>query len=208
MTSDVAAIVLAAGRGTRFGATPKLLATLDGKPLVRHAAEAALASGVAPVLVVVGHHAEDIGAALIDLPVRIVPNPAYAEGLSTSLKAGFAALPAEAEAALILLADMPQVRASLLRNLVVAWREAGRPAALVPRIGGLRGNPVVLSRALAPEVAGLDGDAGAGPLLRGRTDVVEHDVDDPAIGWDVDTPDALERLRAVQASTTPWRMAE
>jgi molybdenum cofactor cytidylyltransferase len=86
---SVAALVLAAGRGSRFGQEPKLLAELEGKPLVRHVAEAALASRAEPTLVVTGHRADAIGAALRDLPVALRHNPDYADGLSTSLRQGF-----------------------------------------------------------------------------------------------------------------------
>lgn len=206
--SGVAAVVLAAGRGTRFGDVPKVLATLDGKPLVRHVAEAALAAGLAPVLVVVGHGAEAVRSALADLPVEVVPNPGFAQGLSTSLRAGFASLPPEAQGAAILLADMPRVHSTLLRRLAGAWLDAGRPAALVPVHQGRRGNPVILSLALAPEISRLCGDAGAGQLLRGLGEVLEWDVDDVAVTQDVDTPEALRELRSAQASTTPCRMAE
>jgi len=200
--SDVAAIVLAAGRGSRFGAEPKMLARFEGVALVRRAAEAALGGGGSPVLVVVGHRATDVRVALEGLDVRIVENSAYADGLSTSLRAGFAALPEMARAAIVLLGDMPTVDAGLVASLIEAWATRGRPSALVPTWEGRRGNPVVLSRALAPEVECLAGDVGAGAFLRGRADVVEWPVDDPAVALDVDTAEAL-----AQASTTPSRMA-
>ncbi|WP_230530726.1 nucleotidyltransferase family protein [Microvirga roseola] len=193
--SDVAAIVLAAGRGTRFGSEPKLLAPLSDKPLVRHVAEAAVASSAQPVVAVTGHRAEEVEAALSDLSVRLVRNAAFAEGLSTSLRAGFSALPSHARAAIILLGDMPLVSAALIDTLVSAWREQGEPAALVPTLDGRRGNPVVLSLVLEDTIQGLSGDAGAGPLLRGRADVLEWPVEDPAILQDVDTAEELGRLR-------------
>ena len=202
---SVAALILAAGRGTRFGEEPKLLASLEGKPLVRHAADAALASSARPVILVVGSRAAAVRAACSGVAVEVVLNSAFADGLSTSLRAGFAALPAQIEGALILLGDMPRIGAALLDRLVSAWGQAGRPPALVPTYGGRRGNPVLLSRVLAPEIAALSGDEGAGRLLRGRADVVEFPVDDEAVATDVDTPEALRRLG--QASTTPSRIA-
>ena len=207
----VAAIVLAAGRGTRFGPAPKLLASLDGKPLVRHAVEAACHAAVSPVLVVTGHRASEIEAAVVDLPIRVVPNSAYADGLSTSLQAGFAALPGGCQAAIVLLGDMPRVDAALVDRLIAAWEEAGRPAAVVPTHAGRRGNPVLLSRILAPGIAHLTGDTGAGPLLRGRADVLEFPTESGAVTLDIDTAPALERLGAggqAPASTTPSRIAE
>jgi len=206
--AEIAGIVLAAGQGTRFGAPPKLLAELDGKPLVRHAVEAALGSSVSAVLVVVGHREAEVRAALGGLPVTFVPNPAYADGLSTSLRAGFALRPAEAEACVIMLGDMPRVTSGVVDGLIAAWREAGRPAAALPVRDGRRGNPVLLSIALAGEIAELTGDTGAGPLLRDRPDVLEWPVDDPAVALDVDTPDALARLDQAASSTTPASTAE
>lgn len=208
MSSDIGAIVLAAGRGTRFGEAPKMLAALAGRPLVRHVAEAALAGGLRPVLVVVGHRAEEVGAALDGLPVALVENPAFAEGLSTSLKAGAAALPAGLGGAFVLLGDMPLVGAGLIGRLAGAWREAGRPAALVPTYGGRRGNPVLLGRAILDRVGTLSGDAGAGRLLKSETGILAWPVDDPAVALDIDTPEALAAAAGGQASTTPFRMAE
>lgn len=190
--SEVAAIVLAAGSGIRFGGG-KLLAPFRGKQLVRHAVEAALASSAAPVLVVVGADEERIASALTGLVVRYVQNPRFAEGLSTSLQAGFAALPAESRAAMVLLGDMPLVRAGLIDALVAAWRVGG-PEAVVPTCRGRRGNPVLLSRALEPDLHALSGDVGAGPLLRARPSVREVPVEEEAVLLDADTPDALARL--------------
>jgi molybdenum cofactor cytidylyltransferase len=190
----VAAVILAAGRGTRFGVEPKLLAQLDGKPLVRHVAEAAAGSSARPVLAVAGHRAGEVESHLAGLPLTIVRNPDYAQGLSTSLKAGFLALPGSAPGAIVLLGDMPRVSAALIDALCAAWAEAGAPAALVPVFRGRRGNPAVLSATLRPAIMDLSGDAGAGPILRGREDVVEWATDDPAVVQDVDTPEALGAL--------------
>jgi molybdenum cofactor cytidylyltransferase len=191
---SVAAIILAAGQGTRFGAESKLLADLAGKPLVRHVAEAALGSKSVPVLAVLGHRSEEVEAVL-PLGVRRVENPDYALGLSTSLRAGFAALDPAAQAAVVLLGDMPQVTPELIDRLIEAWIGAGRPAAVVPTHQGRRGNPVLLSAALAPEIATLSGDTGAGALLRARSDVHELPVTVASILADVDTPEALAALR-------------
>jgi molybdenum cofactor cytidylyltransferase len=193
--SDVAAIVLAAGRGTRFGEQPKLLARIGGKALVRHAAEAAINAATDPVIVVTGHRADEVQAELQGLPVLIVHNPLFAEGLSTSLKAGFSALPPKIRAALILLGDMPFVKAGLIDALVAGWHAAGSPAALVPTLDGRRGNPVVISRALQAAIEGLSGDVGAGPVLRGRPDVVEWPTADTAVVQDIDTQDELGKLQ-------------
>lgn len=206
--TDVAAVILAAGQGRRFGAAPKLLAEFGGKPLVRHAAEAALAC-VEAVLVVVGEREAEIRAALAGLPVVFVPNPDYAAGLSTSLQEGFAARPEGAKAVLVMLGDMPLVSPPLLTALIAAWRDGGHPAAVVPVRQGQRGNPVLLSTRLAPEIAELKGDVGAGPILRDLADVLEWPTDDPAVAADVDTPAALADLAGqARPRTTPLSTAE
>ena len=193
--SDVAAIVLAAGRGTRFGREPKLLARLGGKPLVRRVAEAAAISIADPVIVVTGHRANEIEDSLEGLPIQVVRNTAFADGLSTSLKVGFGALPDKVKAAVVLLGDMPLIEADLINILVNRWREMGEPAALVPTLNGKRGNPVVLSRELDDMIDGLSGDVGAGPALRGRAGVLEWPTTDPAILKDFDTADEISKLQ-------------
>lgn len=193
--SGVAALLLAAGRGTRFGDEPKLLAEVGGKALVRHVAEAAAGSTADPVIVVTGHRGDEVEAALLGLPVRIVHNALFAQGLSTSLKAGFAALPPEARAAVVLLGDMPFVTPALIDGLVAGWWDSGEPAALVPTWNGQRGNPVVLARHLQSTIQTLSGDVGAGPVLRGRPDVLEWPTADPAVVQDIDTREAFARYR-------------
>ena len=188
--SAVAGLVLAAGRGTRFGAEPKLLAALDGQPIVRRTAAAARAAGLDPVIAVTGHAADRVGAALAGLGIRLVRNPSYADGLSTSLAAGIRALPAEAPAVIVLRGDMPGVAPGTIRARVAAFD--GPCAALVPTFAGRRGNPVLLGRRLFPDLCDLTGDSGAGALLRGRADVAELAVDDPAILADIDTRAALD----------------
>jgi len=194
-TDDVAAILLAAGRGTRFGGEPKLLAQVGDKALVRHAAEAAVNSTAHPVIVVTGHRAEEVRSALLGLPVHIVHNALFAQGLSTSLRAGFSALPSSARAAIVVLGDMPFVTAGLIDDLVTGWRDGGEPAALVPTLNGRRGNPVVISRELQAMIEGLSGDAGAGPILRGRPDVLEWPTNDPAVLQDIDTKEEFAKHR-------------
>ena len=185
-------VLLAAGRGTRFGPEPKLLADLGGRPLVRHAAEAACASGLGPVVAVLGAHAPAVQAALVGLDIHTVENPLYAEGLSTSLRAGLAALPPTCAGAVVMLGDMPLVAPALLRRLAEAVD--GAAAAIVPVWAGRRGNPVLLNRdRLAADLSELVGDRGAAPLLAGRPDVVEI-AGEAGTSLDIDTPEALMGL--------------
>lgn len=191
---NIAAVVLAGGRSTRFGAN-KLVADLGGKPMVRRVVEAALGSAASPVLVVTGHQDAEIGRVLTGLDVVLVHNPDYAEGLSTSLKAGIAAVPPEAAGALVLLGDMPQIASAHLDQLIVAFRDKGG-AILVPTHVGKRGNPVLWPRACFEEMLRLKGDAGAKRLLAAHASRVrEVDLGTDAIFLDVDTPEVLAQVR-------------
>jgi molybdenum cofactor cytidylyltransferase len=203
---EIGAVVLAAGRSSRFRAAggeeiSKLVALLDGKPLVRHAAEAALASRARPVVVVTGHAREAVEAALAGLPVVFAHNAAFAAGLASSLRAGVAALPADVAGALVLLGDMPRIEAALLDRLIEAF--AARPLALAaaPVHGGRRGNPALLSRALFAALARLEGDEGARRLL-GEADpkrIVEVEVESDGVTLDIDTPGELAAARNLRS---------
>ncbi|HYW60137.1 MAG TPA: molybdopterin-binding/glycosyltransferase family 2 protein [Xanthobacteraceae bacterium] len=193
----VAAIVLAAGRSTRMGGPNKLLAEVGGKPLVRIAVEQALASRARPVVVVTGHQREQVEAALKGLRVIFAHNPDFADGLSTSIKAGVAALPAEVDGAIVCLGDMPQVDAGLIDRLLAAFDPEKGALVVVPTIAGKRGNPVVWSRRFFADLAKLDGDIGARHLIGSYPEaVVEVAVTGRAAFTDVDTPDALRALKA------------
>jgi molybdenum cofactor cytidylyltransferase len=189
----IAAVVLAAGRATRMGSN-KLMAEAGGKPLLRHVVDASLASSARPVIVVTGHEAEAVTGALRGCDVRFVHNGHFAEGLSTSLKTGIAAVPSDAAGAVILLGDMPAVTAALIDELIDAFAHVPHMAAVVPVHGGQRGNPVLLSRRLFREVPRLKGDRGARPILDDHTDVLEI-RGDHGVTLDIDTPAALEALR-------------
>jgi len=196
----VAAVILAAGQSTRFGAGPegtKLAAGLDGKPLICHVADAALVSRAHPVCLVTGHAEEKILSLLAGMDLFSVHNGAYAEGLSSSLKAGIAALPPDVRGAVILLADMPLVTPEIIDQLIACFEAAPAEAeAVVPVREGRHGNPVLIGRGLFPEIAKLSGDRGAGGLLKqaGRA-ILECSIDDAAIEIDVDTRPALNGLK-------------
>lgn len=193
----VAALVLAAGRSTRMGAVNKLIAEIGGKPLVRIAAEQALASQARPVIVVTGHQREKVEAALADLPVRFVHNADYVRGLGTSLKAGIAAVPEEVDGAVVCLGDMPQVDAALIDKLIAAFDPERGAFVVVPSIEGRRGNPVLWSRRFFPDLMQIQGDVGARHLIGGYTEaVVEVPVDGAAALTDVDTPESLSAVKA------------
>ena len=192
----VAAIVLAAGRSTRMEGANKLLEDYAGKPLVRHAVEAALASKASSVTVVTGHQQAEVRAALAGLAVSLVHNPNFAEGLSTSVRAGIAALPAESDAALIALGDMPLVDAALLDRLISAFEPDKGALIVLPVTERQRGNPVIWARRFFDELQAIEGDAGGRQILKANSDaVVEIPVSSSATSFDVDTKEALAQLR-------------
>lgn len=197
--AHIACIVLAAGRSTRMGPANKLTADIGGTPMVRRVAEAAVASAARPVLVVTGHQAADVRAALAALEVVFVHNPDYALGLSSSLKAGVRAVPESCNGALVLLGDMPRIAAAHLDRLMAAFAEAAGSAIVVPTHAGRRGNPVLWPRVLFAEMLQLEGDAGARRLFAVHADRIrEVDLGTDAIFADVDTPEALAQVRGGQ----------
>jgi molybdenum cofactor cytidylyltransferase len=194
----IASIVLAAGCSSRMGPRNKLLESIGGEPMVRRVAAVANGSGAKPVIVVTGYEAAEVGAALHGLGVTVILNLEYADGLSTSLRAGVNALPTGIDGALILLGDMPEVEDSVLRALMAAF--TGGSTICVPVCHGRKGNPVLWGSRYFPEMMELTGDAGAKPLMaRHQAQLIEIEVATDSIFRDVDAPDDLARIR--QAGT-------
>lgn len=190
--SSVAGIILAAGESRRFGGA-KLLAPLDGRPLVQHVIDAANASSLEPVVLVVGAGADELLASVRLGRALVVRNAAYATGQAGSLQAGLTAVTG-ADAAVVLLADMPGVRVALIEALVATQRES-HAAAVASLWRGRRTPPTLLHRDLWPVLHDLRGDVGAREVLAGRTDVVDLDID-PTLGSldDIDTSEDHARV--------------
>lgn len=191
------AVLLAAGRSSRMGGPNKLMALFQGKPLVRRTAERVLASKADGMVVVTGHQAGRISEALAGLHIPVAHNADFPTGLASSLKAGVAALPADAAGALIVLGDMPEVLASDLDRLIDAFERADSRVVVRATHEGRRGNPVILPRSLFDAIAQLEGDAGARHLVEASgVDVIDVEIGMGA-EVDVDTPEALEMAGGV-----------
>jgi molybdenum cofactor cytidylyltransferase len=200
----IAAVVLAAGRSTRMGAANKLLAEVGGQPMVRRVLDQVLASQAADVVVVTGHERGRIETALDDPTdgglCRLVHNPDFAAGLSTSLHRGLAALSKEIDGALVCLGDMPEVTAGVIDRLIAAFDPLDGRTICLPTWAGKRGNPVLLARRYFAEVQAISGDVGARALIGEYPEAVsEVAMDDLASGFgvleDVDTPEDLSARR-------------
>ncbi len=188
----VAALVLAAGQSRRMGPVNKLLAEVDGRPMVAHAVDAALASAARPVVVVTGHEPERVRAALAGRDVTFAHNPLYVEGLSGSLRAGLDALPADIDGVVVLLGDMPSVATGHIDRLIAAFDPAGGKTICVPTFNGKRGNPVLWARRYFAEMREVAGDVGARHLIGAHADeICEVAMADTAVLEDLDTPEAL-----------------
>lgn len=187
----IAGIVLAAGMSRRMGQN-KLTLPLEGKPLLRHAVEAALAGKLDPVIVVTGHDAPSVRDALAGLPVCFAHNDVFADGLSTSLRKGITAVPPECDGAMVLLGDMPAIGSELVTRLVAAFNPAQGHAICVATAQGEWGHPVLWGRQFFSEMENLRGDAGARAVMTRHLDHIrEVETGDLAPLIDIDTPEAL-----------------
>lgn len=187
----VAALILAAGLSSRFGDGHKLLADLEGKPVLRHVVDHAKASSASPILVVTGHRAEEVRN-VAGPDVTVVHNPSYAEGLAGSLRAGLSALPKGLDGVLVCLGDMPDVSSATLEALIAAFNPVEGRAICLPVMDGKRGNPTLLGLQFLPDLMRLEGDSGARSLFGPHAEwVCEVPVKDPGILHDYDTPAAL-----------------
>jgi molybdenum cofactor cytidylyltransferase len=184
----IGAIVLAAGLSSRM-LTNKLVMPFRGRPLIRHAVDAVVASRAAPVVVVTGSGGAEVSAVLKGLDIEIVENRDFSMGLSESLKCGVRSLPASCEGAVVMLGDMPLVTADLVDSLIAHFDAAH--SICIPVRGGRRGNPVLWGRQHFPAILALEGDRGAKSLLPSRA-VCEVPAPDDGIFIDIDTTADLE----------------
>lgn len=191
----ISIVILAAGRSSRLGESKQLL-PLAGQPLLAHAIAQALAVDPVEVIVVLGHRAEAIQAAVERPGVRFVVNPDFADGQSTSMIAGLAALDPRSDAALFLLGDQPDVGSKTISRLIDAARSSPAPI-VAPLYAGVMGNPVVFRRGVFPELLAVSGDEGARSVIRkDPARVLRVSVSDDPPPADVDTRADYEALVA------------
>ncbi len=195
---SIAAVVLGAGRSRRMAPHNKLLIPdKTGKPMIARVVDNVLSSGARPVLVVLGHMAEEVETALAGRPVRYVHAPDYAEGLAASLKAGIAAVPPECAAAVVCLGDMPLVTGRMIDRLLAAYDPTEGRRIVLPTFRGKQGNPMLWDRSFFPEILEITGDSGARFLVGKHLEVVaEIEMADDAVLRDFDTTESLATLPA------------
>jgi molybdenum cofactor cytidylyltransferase len=193
-TGAIAGLVLAAGSSTRMGEN-KLLLRLGEESVLRRAVRRASEAGLDPVLVVLGHDADRAREELAGLSCRSVVNPGWSLGKSTSVRAGVAAVPPEAVAAIVILADMPLVTAGMLSELVRTYRR-GATRLVASRYGDVHAPPVLYDRTLFGELAAMEGD-GCGKQI-----VKRHGAEAAILSWppavlaDLDVPSDYARIQA------------
>ncbi|MCX6598074.1 MAG: nucleotidyltransferase family protein [Acidobacteria bacterium] len=191
--AETAIIILAAGQASRMG-RPKQLLDFGGRPLVRHAAETALAAELGPVVVVTGAYQQQVEAALADLPVRIAFNPRWEEGIGTSIQAGLAVLSEDTAGLILTLADLPLLTAGTYRRLVEIHGQSGPPI-VAAAYEGTVGVPVYFARPYFAHLAALAPAAGCkGVILKHPHDAYHEPC--PEAATDVDTAEDYAHLCA------------
>ena len=188
----VGGVLLAAGSSSRMGEN-KLHLEIDGEPLLARAARRGLAAGLSPLVVVLGHEAERSLRVLAGLDCRPIVNPDHGQGIVTSLRAGLAALPADAVAAVVLLADMPFVETGMIAGLVARYRASAAPL-VISDYAGVTAPPMLYDRLLFGELGAMD-DGRCGKQV-----VRRHRAEAEVLSWpaaalaDLDTPEDVASL--------------
>ena len=199
-SGPVALLLLAAGASARMG-RPKQLLPYHGRTLLRHAAETAVASGCAPIVLVTGALHDELLAEIAGLPIQAVRNENWETGMASSIQTGLAAVaPAQPCAVLIMLTDQPLATPALLRQLVAQQQQTQAPI-VAAAYGDTLGVPAIFARALLPELQLLQGQQGAVRLIAGQGAAVGR-VDFPAGLLDVDTPEQYAALVALGTGTS------
>ena len=201
----VGAVLLAAGSGSRLGGRPKSLLELGGVPLIRRQLIALSGAGVDEVVVVLGHHAEVIEAAVQDFPVTLARNLAPDDGQASSVRIGLQALTGKLDAVIVALADQPMINAQDITDLISAFKKRGEASMVVPRVAGEPGNPVVFEAALRDEWLASGANAACRRWREANPGRVHWlDTDNRRYRVDIDTPDDLLRFSERTGHVLRW----
>ncbi len=188
----ISGIVLAAGMSTRMG-EPKPLLRISGKTSIRHVIDALKMSRLEEIIVVLGHEAAAVSQAVRLDDVKIVVNPEYQKGMSTSLRAGIGAINVRSEAVLVALVDQPLVKPVTIDRLIDEYRTV-KSGIVIPVFQGVRGNPVLVDRRFFPELMEIYGDVGCRAIFHRHPEAIHRvEVNDPGILVDIDTPEDLQK---------------
>jgi molybdenum cofactor cytidylyltransferase len=202
---STAAIILAAGSSSRMGAgRHKLLLPLDDRPVLAHVIDATLASQARPVVIVLGHHADQVRmqiAMYTEHPaITLIENPDYLQGMSTSMRSGLQAIVSHdykkynIDSALILLGDQPLLTPKIIDTLINTWQTTGKRM-VAPLYNGKRGNPILFAVSLFPELLEVSGDEGGRSIVeRHRSELQTVELGDAMASYDVDTWEAYQQV--------------
>ncbi len=189
----ISAIILAAGKSLRMG-FPKLLLSVEGKSLLQHVIDSTLKSKVDDVVIVLGAEAAKLKREIKPGKARIIVNPSYDEGQSTSLRAGLQSINPKSQAVIILLGDQPFINSATINALIDKYQESRSPV-VAPVYNGKRGNPVLFDRALIPELVDAKGDQGGRKIVEEYTDrIATIEIDSAIVGIDIDTWDDYQEM--------------
>jgi molybdenum cofactor cytidylyltransferase len=204
----VGAVLLAAGAGSRLGGRPKSLLELGGVPLIRRQLIALSGAGVDELVVVIGHHAEMIEAAVREFPLTLARNPAPDDGQASSVRVGLSALAGKIDAVIVALADQPLLNAQDITALIAAFKQRGAAAMVVPRVAGEPGNPVIFEAGLRDEWLAGDVDAACRRWRSAHPQRVHwFDIDNSRYRVDIDTPEDLRRFTERTGHELRWPAA-
>ena len=206
----VGAVVLAAGAGSRLGGRPKALLELGGVPLILRQLVALSGAGVDEVVVVTGHHAEAIEAAVRPFPITLAHNATPDDGQPSSVRIGLQALSPKLDAVMVALADQPLINEQDITALIGAFKKRGDASMVVPRVASedgerLPGNPVIFDAALREEWLAGSADLACRKWRLAHPERVHwFDTDNRRYRIDIDTPEDLERFAATTGHTLQW----
>ena len=204
----VGAVLLAAGSGSRLGGRPKSLLELGGVPLIRRQLIALSGAGVDELVVVLGHHADAIEAAVRDFPITLARNPSPDDGQASSVRIGLQALGGKLDAVIVALADQPMVNSQDISALIGAFKQRGEAAMVVPRVAGEPGNPVMFEAALRDEWLAGDVNMACRRWREAHPERVHwFDTDNSRYRVDIDTPDDLLRFTERTGHSLHWPAA-